>query len=334
MAVRVGINGLGRTGRAFIHAVLETGADIEIAGVNDPDDNATLARLFKDDMARGRARAEVSHTEDTITVGDHVFKAMAERDPAKLPWGEFGADVVIETADTPQRRYVVATHLAAGAKKVIVSAPVKEADVTLVVGVNQDQYDTANHHVISAASILANCAAPMAKVLHGEFGIADCVLSAVHSGVAEQHGEVSKYSPDPRIAWAAAGTIAATGTDTAACVAQVLPALRGKLDAGGVLVPLVTGSLIDLVVQLDRDVTREEVNDAFRTSSTGALKGVLDYLEDPVVSSDVVGRDASCLFDPSLTTTRGRRAKVTGWFDGWGYANRLLDLALFVGAQL
>ncbi|MER5969890.1 type I glyceraldehyde-3-phosphate dehydrogenase [Streptomyces sp. NPDC002055] len=334
MTIRVGINGFGRIGRNYFRALLEQGADIEIVGVNDLTDNATLVHLLKYDSILGRLKQDVSHTEDTITVGNQTFRTMAERDPAQLPWGELGADIVVESTGIFTKRDDAAKHLAAGAKKVLISAPAKNEDITIVMGVNQDKYDAANHHVISNASCTTNCVAPMAKVLDESFGIVKGMMTTVHAYTNDQRILDFPHS-DLRRARAAAENIIPTSTGAAKATALVLPQLKGKLDGIAMRVPVPTGSVTDLVIELDREVTRDEINSAFQKAAEGQLKGVLEYTEDPIVSSDIVNWPASCTFDAGLTMAQGKQVKVVGWYDNeWGYSNRLVDLTTFVGGRL
>ncbi|MFI2242671.1 type I glyceraldehyde-3-phosphate dehydrogenase [Streptomyces chrestomyceticus] len=334
MTIRVGINGFGRIGRNYFRALLEQGADIEIVGVNDLTDNATLVHLLKYDTILGRLKQDVSHTDDTITVGDQTFKTMAERDPANLPWGELGADIVIESTGIFTKKADAEKHIQAGAKKVLISAPAKGEDITIVMGVNQDKYDAANHHVISNASCTTNCVAPMAKVLDENFGIVKGLMTTVHAYTNDQRILDFPHS-DLRRARAAAENIIPTTTGAAKATALVLPQLEGKLDGIAMRVPVPTGSVTDLVIELEREVTKDEINAAFQKASEGQLRGILEYTEDPIVSSDIVNWPASCTFDSSLTMAQGKSVKVIGWYDNeWGYSNRLVDLTTFVGGQL
>ncbi|MFI6283787.1 type I glyceraldehyde-3-phosphate dehydrogenase [Streptomyces sp. NPDC051018] len=336
MTIRVGINGFGRIGRNYFRALLDQGADIEIVAVNDLGDTATTAHLLKYDTILGRLKAEVSHTADTITVDGHTIKVLSERDPADIPWGELGVDIVIESTGIFTKKADAEKHLAGGAKKVLISAPAKDEDVTLVMGVNHDQYDPANHHVISNASCTTNCVAPMAKVLDDNFGIVRGLMTTTHAYTNDQR-ILDFPHKDLRRARAAAENIIPTTTGAAKATALVLPQLKGKLDGISMRVPVPTGSATDLVVQLAREVTRDEVNAAFKKASEdGDLKGVLDYTEDPIVSSDIVSDPASCIFDSSLTMVQdGTSVKILGWYDNeWGYSNRLVDLTVFVGGQL
>jgi glyceraldehyde 3-phosphate dehydrogenase len=335
VTIRVGINGFGRIGRNYFRALLEQGADIEIVAVNDLGDTATTAHLLKYDTILGRLKAEVSHTEDTITVDGKTIKVLSERNPADIPWGELGVDIVIESTGIFTKKEDAEKHIAGGAKKVIISAPAKNEDVTIVMGVNQDTYDPANHHVISNASCTTNCVAPMAKVLDENFGIVKGLMTTVHAYTNDQR-ILDFPHKDLRRARAAAENIIPTTTGAAKATALVLPQLKGKLDGIAMRVPVPTGSVTDLVVELSREVTKEEVNAAFQKAAEGELKGLLDYTEDPIVSSDIVNAPASCTFDSSLTMVQeGKNVKVIGWYDNeWGYSNRLVDLTVFVGNQL
>jgi glyceraldehyde 3-phosphate dehydrogenase len=332
--VRVGINGFGRIGRNFFRAALASGADIEIVGVNDLTDNATLAHLLKYDSILGRLGQDVTHTETEITVGGRSVKALAERDPGALPWGDLGADVVIESTGRFTSAADAGKHVSAGAKKVIISAPAKDEDVTVVMGVNEGQYDPAQHTIISNASCTTNCLAPMAKVLNDEFGIVSGFMTTIHAYTNDQ---VILDFPhkDLRRARAAALNIIPTTTGAAKAVSLVLPELKGKLDGYALRVPVPTGSATDLTVRLSREVSKQDINAVMKAAADGPLKGILEYTEDPIVSSDIVTHPASCIFDASLTNTMGDSAKVLGWYDNeWGYSNRLVDLTALVGASL
>ncbi|MFB7936423.1 type I glyceraldehyde-3-phosphate dehydrogenase [Streptomyces sp. NPDC127049] len=336
MTIRVGINGFGRIGRNYFRALLEQGADIEVVAVNDLGDTATTAHLLKYDTILGRLKAEVSHTADTITVDGHTIKVLSERDPADIPWGDLGVDIVIESTGIFTKREDAAKHLAGGAKKVLISAPAKDEDITIVMGVNQEKYDPAKHDVISNASCTTNCVAPMAKVLDENFGIVRGLMTTVHAYTNDQR-ILDFPHKDLRRARAAAENIIPTTTGAAKATALVLPQLKGKLDGIAMRVPVPTGSATDLVVTLDREVTKDEVNAAFKKAAEdGPLKGILFYTEDPIVSSDIVSDPASCTFDSSLTMVQdGNNVKILGWYDNeWGYSNRLVDLTTFVGDQL
>jgi glyceraldehyde 3-phosphate dehydrogenase len=335
VTIRVGINGFGRIGRNYFRALLEQGADIEIVAVNDLGDTATTAHLLKYDTILGRLKAEVSHTEDTITVDGKTIKVLSERNPADIPWGDLGVDIVIESTGIFTKKADAEKHIAGGAKKVLISAPAKDEDITIVMGVNQDKYDPANHHVISNASCTTNCVAPMAKVLDENFGIVKGLMTTVHAYTNDQR-ILDFPHKDLRRARAAAENIIPTTTGAAKATALVLPQLKGKLDGIAMRVPVPTGSVTDLVLELSREVTKEEINAAFQKAAEGELKGIIEYTEDPIVSSDIVNAPASCTFDSSLTMVQdGKNVKVIGWYDNeWGYSNRLVDLTVFVGNQL
>ncbi|MEU6225815.1 type I glyceraldehyde-3-phosphate dehydrogenase [Streptomyces sp. NPDC047042] len=334
MTIRVGINGFGRIGRNYFRALLEQGADIEIVAVNDLGDTATTAHLLKYDTILGRLKAEVSHTDDTITVDGHTIKVLSERDPADIPWGELGVDIVIESTGIFTKKADAAKHIAGGAKKVLISAPASDEDITIVLGVNEEKYDAANHHIISNASCTTNCVAPMAKVLLENFGIVSGLMTTVHAYTSDQRLQDFPHK-DLRRARAAAENIIPASTGAAKALGVVIPELSGKLNGMAMRVPVPTGSVTDLVVETERVVTKEEVNAAFQKAAQGQLKGYLEYTEDAIVSSDIVGWPASCTFDASLTMVQGNSVKIIGWYDNeWGYSNRLVDLTVFVGNQL
>ena len=331
MTVRVGINGFGRIGRNFFRAVRASGADIEIVGVNDLTDNASLAHLLKFDSILGRLDAEVSSTESTIKVGDHEFAAFAERDPGSLKWADVGADVVVESTGFFTDATKARAHVDAGAKKVIISAPAKNEDVTVVMGVNHEDYDPAQHTVISNASCTTNCLAPMAKALNDEFGIVKGLMTTIHAYTADQNLQDNIHK-DPRRARAAAINLVPTSTGAAKAIGLVLPELKGKLDGYAVRVPVPTGSATDLTFEAGRETSVEEVNAAIQKVADGRF---LRYSEDPLVSSDIVTDPASCIFDAPLTKVIGNQVKVVGWYDNeWGYSNRLVDLIEHVGSTL
>ncbi|HUW77169.1 MAG TPA: type I glyceraldehyde-3-phosphate dehydrogenase [Candidatus Nanopelagicaceae bacterium] len=334
MTIKVGINGFGRIGRNFFRAALVSGADFEIVGVNDLTDVKTLAHLLKYDSILGRLGQPVSFTENSITVGSKTFAVVAERDPAALPWAKLGADIVIESTGFFTKGADARKHLAAGAKKVIISAPASDEDATIVMGVNHEIYDPTNHHIISNASCTTNCLAPMAKVLLDEFGIVKGLMTTIHAYTNDQ--VILDYPhKDLRRARAAATNMIPTTTGAAKAISLVIPELKGKLDGFAVRVPVPTGSATDLTVQLSREVTKEEVNAAMKKWADGPLKGYLTYTEDPIVSSDIVTDPSSCTFDASLTNAMGDMVKVLGWYDNeWGYSNRLVDLVGFVGRSL
>jgi glyceraldehyde 3-phosphate dehydrogenase len=334
VTVRVGINGFGRIGRNYFRALLASGADVEVVGVNDLTDNKTLAHLLKYDSILGRLGQPVEYSEDSITVGGKSFKALAERDPAALPWKALGADVVIESTGHFTDATKAKAHIDAGAKKVLISAPAKNEDFTVVMGINDGDYDAAKHHIISNASCTTNCLAPMAKVLLEEFGIVKGLMTTIHAYTNDQ---VILDFPhkDLRRARGAATNIIPTTTGAARAIALVIPELKGKLDGFAMRVPVPTGSATDLTVELGRETTKDEVNAAFKKAAEGALKGFLEYTEDPIVSSDIVTSPASCTFDAGLTTVQGNQAKIVGWYDNeWGYSNRLVDLTTLVGGSL
>ncbi|MDX3074366.1 type I glyceraldehyde-3-phosphate dehydrogenase [Streptomyces sp. MI02-7b] len=334
MTIRVGINGFGRIGRNFFRAALEQGADIEIVAVNDLGDTATTAHLLKYDTILGRLKAEVTHTADSITVDGHTIKVLSERNPSDIPWGQLGVDIVIESTGIFTKAADAKKHIEGGAKKVIISAPASDEDITIVMGVNNDKYDAAKHNIISNASCTTNCVAPMAKVLDENFGIVKGMMTTVHAYTNDQR-ILDFPHKDLRRARAAAENIIPTSTGAAKATALVLPQLKGKLDGIAMRVPVPTGSVTDLVIELEREVTKDEVNAAFQKAAEGQLKGILEYTEDPIVSSDIVNWPASCTFDSSLTMAQGKQVKVIGWYDNeWGYSNRLVDLTVFVGGQL
>lgn len=334
MTIRVGINGFGRIGRNFFRAILSSGADIQVVGVNDLTDNKTLAHLLKYDSVLGRLGAEVSYDDDSITVAGQKIRALAERDPANLPWGELGADIVIESTGFFTDAEKAKAHLAAGAKKVIISAPAKNEDATFVVGVNADQYDAAAHNIISNASCTTNCLAPLAKVLDEAFGIERGLMTTIHAYTGDQNLQDGPHK-DLRRARAAAINIVPTSTGAAKAVSLVLPQLKGKLDGYALRVPVPTGSATDLTFTAGREVTVEEVNAAVKAAAEGPLKGILVYTEDDIVSSDIVTDPASSIFDAKLTKVIGDQIKVVSWYDNeWGYSNRLVDLTVLVGEKL
>ncbi|WBB94792.1 MULTISPECIES: type I glyceraldehyde-3-phosphate dehydrogenase [unclassified Solwaraspora] len=334
MTIRVGINGFGRIGRNFTRAVLASGADIQIVAFNDLGDTATTAHLLKYDSILGRLPHEVKASGDEITVGGQTIKALAERDPAKLPWGELGADVVIESTGFFTDATKAKAHVDGGAKKVIISAPAKNEDFTVVLGVNDGQYDPAKHTIISNASCTTNCLAPMAKVLQDTFGIERGLMTTIHAYTQDQNLQDGPHS-DLRRARAAALNIVPTSTGAAKAIGLVLPELKGKLDGYALRVPIPTGSATDLTVTVGRETTVEEVNAAVKAAAQGPLAGILTYTEDPIVSADIVTDPASCIFDAGLTKVIGDQVKVVGWYDNeWGYSNRLVDLVKLVGASL
>jgi glyceraldehyde 3-phosphate dehydrogenase len=334
VTVRVGINGFGRIGRNFYRAIQAAGADVEIVAVNDLTDNATLAHLLKYDSILGRLGKDVKATEDAIVVDGKRIVALAERDPAKLPWGDLGVDIVIESTGFFTDAAKARGHIDGGARKVIISAPAKGEDVTIVMGVNHGTYDPAAHTIISNASCTTNCLAPMAKVINDEFGIVNGLMTTIHAYTNDQVILDYPHS-DLRRARAAAINMIPTSTGAAKAIGLALPELKGKLDGYAMRVPVPTGSATDLTVTLSREVSVEEINAAMKAASEGSLKGILEYTEDPIVSSDIVTSPASCIFDAGITKVLGNTAKVLGWYDNeWGYSNRLVDLTTFVGKSL
>ncbi len=334
MTVKVGINGFGRIGRNFYRAILASGADVEVVGVNDLTDNKTLAHLLKYDSILHRLDADVSYDEEFIIVGDHKIHALAERDPAALPWGKLGADIVIESTGRFTQAEAAKAHIEAGAKKVIISAPAKGEDITIVMGVNDGDYNPETDNILSNASCTTNCLAPMAKVLSEKFGIVKGLMTTVHAYTADQNLQDGPHS-DLRRSRAAALNIVPTKTGAAQAVALVLPELKGKFDGYALRVPTPTGSATDLTFEAGRDVTVEEINAAIKEAAEGELKGILAYTEDPIVSKDIETDPHSCIFDSGLTKVIGNLVKVVGWYDNeWGYSNRLVDLTVLVGSKL
>jgi glyceraldehyde 3-phosphate dehydrogenase len=335
MTIKVGINGFGRIGRNFFRAARAKGADFDIVAVNDITDAKTLAHLLKYDSVLGKFQGDVSHDDEGLIVDGDQLKVLAERDPANLPWKELEAEVVVESTGLFTDREKAAKHLEAGAQKVIISAPAKGEDVTIVLGVNDGDYKPAEHHVISNASCTTNCVVPMAKVLGDAFGIERGFMTTVHAYTNDQN-LLDLPHKDLRRARAAAINIIPASTGAAKASSLALPALKGKMDGIAMRVPVPDGSVTDLVCILNKDVTAEEVNEAFRTASErGSLKGLLAYSEDPLVSSDIVGSPYSCTFDSLSTMTIGNLVKVLGWYDNeWGYSNRLVELVQLVGSKL
>jgi len=334
VTVRVGINGFGRIGRNFFRAVQAGGQDLEIVAFNDLGDVTTMAHLLKYDSILGRFPGQVEATGDGISVDGRTVKALAERDPGALPWGDLGVDVVVESTGFFTKAADARRHVdEGGAKKVVISAPADDEDLTIVMGVNDERYD-GSQVVLSNASCTTNCVAPMAKVLHDAFGIDRGMMTTIHAYTADQQLQDMPHK-DLRRARAAALNIIPTSTGAARATALVLPDLKGRLDGISMRVPVPTGSVTDLVVTLSRDTTKDEVNAAFRASAEAGLKGYLVYTEDPIVSSDIVTSPASCTFDAQLTMAMGNQVKVVGWYDNeWGYSNRLADLTVLVGSRL
>ncbi|HEX6970155.1 MAG TPA: type I glyceraldehyde-3-phosphate dehydrogenase, partial [Micromonosporaceae bacterium] len=307
---------------------------LEIVAVNDLTDTKTLAHLLKYDTTLGTLSSEIRSGEGSITVDGKEIKVLSQRDPAALPWGDLGVDIVIESTGHFTDAEKAKAHIAAGAKKVIISAPAKGEDFTVVLGVNDDKYDPAAHTIISNASCTTNCLAPMAKVINDAFGIQRGLMTTIHAYTQDQNLQDGPHK-DLRRARAAALNIVPTSTGAAKAIGLVLPQLKGKLDGYALRVPVPTGSATDLTVTLSREASVEEVNAAFRSAAEGAFKGILTYTEDPIVSADIVTDPASCIFDAGLTKVIGSEVKVVGWYDNeWGYSNRLVDLVKLVGASL
>jgi glyceraldehyde 3-phosphate dehydrogenase len=334
MSIRVGVNGFGRIGRNFFRAIHAQGADVQIVAVNDLGDIPTMAHLLKYDSVMGRLGAKVTNTSDSIEVeGYGAIKVLAEREPAKLPWGDLGVDVVVESTGVFTARDKAAAHLDAGAPRVIVSAPSDGADATFVVGVNDDTFDPAAHLVVSNASCTTNCFVPMIKVLDDAFGVEKGLMTTVHAYTNDQN-LLDLPHKDLRRARASAINIVPSSTGAARATGLVLQSMKGRLDGTSLRVPVPDGSVTDFTGVLNRDVTVAEVNAAFEAAaSSGPLSKVLVYTEDPIVSSDILGAPASCTFDSGLTMAIGNMVKVLGWYDNeWGYSNRLVDLVQLVGA--
>jgi glyceraldehyde 3-phosphate dehydrogenase len=334
MTVRVGINGFGRIGRNFYRALLVSGADVEVVAFNDLGDDDTQAHLLKYDTILGRLPQSVEVVEGGIQVGDQLIKSFAEKDPTALPWGDLGADIVIESTGLFTDATKAKAHLDAGAKKVIISAPAKNEDWTVVMGVNDGDYDPGNHHIISNASCTTNCLAPMAKALDDGIGIVRGLMTTIHAYTQDQNLQDGPHR-DLRRARAAALNIVPTSTGAAKAIGLVLPQLKGKLDGYALRVPVPTGSATDLTFEATRETSAEEINNIMQAAADGPLKGYLRYCDDPIVSSDIVTDPASCIFDSGLTKVIGNQVKVVGWYDNeWGYSNRLADLVSLVGESL
>ncbi|PZF59774.1 type I glyceraldehyde-3-phosphate dehydrogenase [Curtobacterium sp. MCSS17_008] len=334
MTVKIGINGFGRIGRNFFRAALAKGSDLEIVAVNDLTDNAALANLLKFDSITGRLGVSVELEGDSIVVDGKPIKVLAERDPANLPWGELGVDIVIESTGFFTKAADAQKHIDAGAKKVIISAPATGDDVTIVLGVNEDQYDAENHNIISNASCTTNSLAPLAKVFHDKFGIERGLMTTVHAYTADQNLQDGPHK-DPRRARAAALNIVPTSTGAAKAIGLVMPELAGKLDGYALRVPVPTGSITDLTLETSSEVTVDEINAAYKEAAEGPLKGILLYSEDPLVSTDITTDPHSSIYDSGLTKVIGKLVKITSWYDNeWGYSNRLVDLTEYVGERL
>ena len=332
--MKVGINGFGRIGRNFFRAIEVSDADVQVVGINDLTDTKTLAHLLKYDSILGRFNGTVIAEDGAIVVNGIRIPIFAERDPADLPWGKIGAEIVVESTGFFTDADLAGKHMTAGAKKVIISAPAKGEDITIVMGVNEDNYDPASHNIISNASCTTNCLAPMAKAIDDAFGIERGLMTTIHAYTNDQSLLDFPHS-DLRRSRAAAVNMIPTSTGAAKAIGLVMPHLKGKLDGYAMRVPVPTGSATDLTVELRTAATKEEINAVVKAAAEGPLKGILQYTEDPIVSSDIVTDPSSCIFDSSLTNVNGNMVKVLGWYDNeWGYSNRLVDLVKFVGAKL
>lgn len=331
MGVKVGINGFGRIGRIFVRAA--EGADVDIVAVNDLTDAATLAHLFKYDSVHGVYPGEVQAGEDRLRIGEREIKVLSRSDPAELPWKELGVEVVLEATGRFTKRPDASKHLQAGASKVIITAPATDPDLTVVMGVNDDQYDPAKHHILSNASCTTNCLAPVVKVLMDNFGVESGFMTTVHAYTNDQR-ILDFPHKDPRRARAAAVNIIPTSTGAARAIGLVIPELKGKMDGIAMRVPVMDGSVVDLTAVLSREADAEEINKAMlQASREGSLKGILAYTEDPIVSSDVIGNPHSSIFDSKLTYSNGKLCKVVSWYDNeWGFCNRLVDLLLKIAS--
>jgi glyceraldehyde 3-phosphate dehydrogenase len=334
MSVRVAINGFGRIGRNLLRSALKHDIDLEFVAVNDLTDTDALALLLKYDSVHGRFDGTVETSGEDLVVNGKTIKVLSERDPAALPWKDLEVDIVVESTGFFTKREAAAKHLEAGAKKVVISAPAKGEDKTIVMGANEGDYDPAEHHVVSMASCTTNSVVPMAKVLHEAFGIEQGLMTTIHAYTGDQRLHDAPHS-DPRRARAAALSIVPTTTGAAKAASLALPEMEGRLDGLAMRVPVPDGSVTDLSLLLSREVTKDEVNEAMRTAAEGPLVGVLEYCTDPIVSIDIVGNPHSCIFDSLATMASGRLVKVLGWYDNeWGYSTRLADFTKFVGDQL
>src|SRR5579872_5158059 len=333
--IRVGINGFGRIGRNFLRAQLERGGDFEIVAANDIGDTATMAHLLKHDSVLGALSVPVEAGDGFIRVGGNEIKLTSERDPAQLPWDELGVDVAIESTGFFTKREDAAKHLEAGAKKVVISAPATDPDLTVVIGVNDREYDPEKHNIISNASCTTNCVAPLAKVLHDAYTIERGFMTTIHAYTNDQR-TLDLPHPDLRRARAAAINLIPTSTGAARAIGLVLPDLKGKVDGMSMRAPVPTGSVTDLVVQVARETTVDAVNELFRSKAdTGDLEGILQYTDEPIVSTDIVHSSYSSIFDSELTMVNGPLVKVFGWYDNeWGYSCRLVDLVAKIAETL
>ncbi len=335
MSARIGINGFGRIGRNFYRALVEKGADLDVVALNDLGDAATMAHLLKYDSVFGRFGREVKVTNGGFTVEGNDIKLLSEKDPANLPWGDLGVDIVIESTGFFTKRADAAKHIDGGAKKVIISAPAKEEDITIVMGVNHDDYDGDSHHVISNASCTTNCVVPLAKVLQDNWGIEKGFMTTCHAFTNDQN-TLDLARDDLRRARAASLNIIPTTTGAAKAASLSMPELKGRLDGLALRVPVPDGSITDLVCVLGSEVSKDDVNNAYREAAQEAgMKGILKYTEDPIVSTDIIGDSHSCVIDGQSTMTNGNLVKVLGWYDNeWGYSNRLVDLTELVASKL
>jgi glyceraldehyde 3-phosphate dehydrogenase len=335
MATRVGINGFGRIGRNFFRAHVQRGGEFEVVAANDLGDAKTMAHLLRHDSVLGTLDKNVTAGDGKISVAGHEIQILAERDPASLPWDDLGVDIVIESTGLFTKREGAEKHLEAGAKKVVISAPATDPDVTIVIGVNDDTYEPESHHIISNASCTTNCVAPLAKVLHDGFTIEQGFMTTIHAYTNDQQ-ILDLPHKDLRRARAAAINLIPTSTGAARAIGVVMPDLKGKVDGMSMRAPVPTGSIVDLVCRLGREATVEEVNDAYRSQAdTGRFEGIIQYSDEPLVSTDIVHSSYSCIVDSELTMANGSLVKVFGWYDNeWGYSCRLVDLVAKVGATL
>ena len=334
MTVRVAINGFGRIGRNLLRSALKYGNDLEFVAVNDLTDTSALAMLLKYDSVHGRFDGTVETSGDDLVVNGKTLKVLSERDPADLPWKDLGVDIVVESTGFFTQRDAAAQHLTAGAKKVLISAPAKQEDVTIVLGANEGDYDPDAHDIVSMASCTTNSVVPMAKVLNDSFGIAQGLMTTIHAYTGDQNIHDAPHK-DPRRARAAAVSIVPTTTGAAQAASLALPELEGRLGGMALRVPIPDGSITDLTLILDREVTKDEVNAAVKAAADGPLEGILEYSEDPLVSIDIVGNPHSCIFDAPSTLASGKLVKVLGWYDNeWGYSTRLAEAAAYMGERL
>jgi glyceraldehyde 3-phosphate dehydrogenase len=334
MTVRVGINGFGRIGRSFWRAAHQGKADIDIVAVNDLGDKKTMAHLLKYDSVMGVLPNNIAASDDGISIDGKVLKVLSERDPKNLPWKSLGVDVVVESTGFFTERDKAAAHLEGGARVVVISAPATGADATFVYGVNHGEFDAKKHKVVSNASCTTNCFVPLVKVLDDAFGVVNGMMTTVHAYTGDQM-LVDGPHKDLRRARGAAINITPTSTGAARATSLVMAAMKGKLDGTALRVPIPTGSITDFVANLSKPATVDEINSAFKSAASGAMKGVLEYCTDPIVSSDIVGNPHSCVYDADLTMSMGSLVKVLGWYDNeWGYSNRLVDLTNHIGRSL